>query len=79
MQENRSFDAYFGTYPGADGIPGLGGHPGHVPCVPDAQAGHCQRPYHDSTLTNPGGPHLNEDAVGDVDHGKMDGYIRSVE
>ena len=23
MQENRSFDSYFGTYPGADGIPGL--------------------------------------------------------
>ncbi|MGH3305115.1 MAG: alkaline phosphatase family protein, partial [Streptosporangiaceae bacterium] len=21
MQENRSFDSYFGTYPGADGIP----------------------------------------------------------
>jgi len=21
MQENRSFDTYFGTYPGADGIP----------------------------------------------------------
>ena len=21
MQENRSFDMYFGTYPGADGIP----------------------------------------------------------
>jgi phospholipase C len=21
MQENRSFDSYFGTYPGADGLP----------------------------------------------------------
>ena len=21
MQENRSFDSYFGTFPGADGIP----------------------------------------------------------
>jgi phospholipase C len=21
MQENRSFDSYFGTYPGVDGIP----------------------------------------------------------
>src|SRR5207248_9025364 len=28
IQENRSFDNYFGTYPNADGIPGLGGHPG---------------------------------------------------
>ena len=28
MQENRSFDEYFGTYRGADGIPGLAGNPG---------------------------------------------------
>ena len=27
MQENRSFDSYFGTYPGADGIPMSGGKP----------------------------------------------------
>ena len=35
MQENRSFDAYFGTFPHAAGIPGLAGHPGKVPCIPD--------------------------------------------
>ena len=34
MQENRSFDSYFGTYPGADGIPGRARNPGQVPCVP---------------------------------------------
>ena len=28
MQENRSYDSYFGTYPGADGIPGLAGQSG---------------------------------------------------
>ncbi len=27
MQENRSFDSYFGTYPGADGIPMKNGVP----------------------------------------------------
>src|SRR5437879_6481299 len=27
MQENRSFDTYFGTYPGADGIPMQNGMP----------------------------------------------------
>jgi phospholipase C len=79
MQENRSFDSYFGTYPGADGIPGLAGNPGTVPCIPDPNAGHCQKPYHDTTLTNAGGPHLNEDAVADVDGGRMDGFITSVE
>ena len=32
MQENRSFDHYFGTYPGADGIPMEGGKP--KACLP---------------------------------------------
>ncbi len=36
MQENRSFDSYFGTYPGANGIPaGV--------CVPDPLNGGCVR------------------------------------
>ena len=34
MQENRSFDSYFGTYPGADGIPMRDGKP--TVCVPNA-------------------------------------------
>jgi phospholipase C len=38
MQENRSFDSYFGTFPGADGIPGLAGNPGKVPCMPRSGA-----------------------------------------
>ena len=33
MQENRSFDYYFGTFPGADGIPMKNGKP--TVCVPD--------------------------------------------
>jgi phospholipase C len=32
MQENRSFDSYFGTYPGANGIPMRNGAP--TVCVP---------------------------------------------
>src|SRR5581483_2917711 len=32
MQENRSFDHYFGTFPGADGIPMQDGQPSV--CVP---------------------------------------------
>ncbi len=35
MQENRSFDEYFGTYPGADGIPMQNGVP--TVCSPDPQ------------------------------------------
>src|ERR1700755_2656127 len=75
MQENRSFDSYFGTYPGADGIPGLAGNPGSVPCVPDPKSGTCVRPYHDTNLVNVGGPHGHATAIGDIDGGKMDGFL----
>ena len=37
MQENRSFDNYFGTYPGADGIPMKHGVP--TVCVPSPSGG----------------------------------------
>ena len=79
MQENRSFDSYFGTYPGADGIPGLAGHPGHVPCVPDPLRHRCQRPYHDVSPRNAGGPHGHGNAVADIAGGRMDGFIAQAE
>ena len=44
MQENRSFDSYFGTYPGADGIPMQNGVP--TVCVNDPHTGQCVKPYH---------------------------------
>jgi phospholipase C len=50
MQENRAFDSYFGTYPGADGIP-----PGV--CLQDPVSGGCVAPYHDTNDVNRGGPH----------------------
>ena len=43
MQENRSFDSYFGTFPGADGIPMKNGVP--TVCVPDPATGGCDRPF----------------------------------
>jgi phospholipase C len=73
MQENRSFDSYFGTYPGADGIPMKNGVP--TVCVPDPSSG-CTRPYHETADINGGGPHGQGNAVADVDGGKMDGFIR---
>ena len=42
VQENRSFDHYFGTFPGADGIPIAHGRP--TACIPDPALGHCSRP-----------------------------------
>jgi phospholipase C len=76
MQENRSFDSYFGTYPGADGIPGIAGNPGTEPCVPEAIGGGCIRPFHDQMDRNLGGPHGAQSARVDIHHGKMDGFVR---
>jgi phospholipase C len=73
MQENRSFDSYFGTYPGAIGIPMHDGTP--TVCVPNPPAG-CTRPYHDTADVNGGGPHAEGNAVADVNGGQMDGFIR---
>jgi phospholipase C len=79
MQENHSFDNYFGTYPGADGIPGLAGNPGNVPCIPDPKRGHCDAPYHETNVTGSGGPHFYSSAISDVDGGKMDGFAETAE
>ncbi len=72
MQENRSFDSYFGTYPGANGIP-----PGV--CVPDPLHGGCVRPHHDSNDKNVGGPHGANDSVADINGGKMNGFVARAE
>jgi phospholipase C len=77
MQENRSFDSYFGTYPGADGIPMQNGVP--TVCVPDPRAGTCVKPFHDSADLNHGGPHGQDSAVADIDAGKMDGFLSQAE
>ena len=73
MQENRSFDTYFGTYPGADGIPMQNGVP--TVCVPDPKSNQCVKPYHDSQDRNGGGPHGQTNATADINGGKMDGFI----
>ena len=72
MQENHTFDNYFGTYPGVDGIPaGI--------CMPvdplDAANKECVEPYH-----------IGDRPIDDLDHslstyelqyngGKMDGFV----
>src|SRR3954464_12186347 len=76
MQENRSFDSYFGTFPGADGIPMRNGRP--VACLPDPRTGTCIRPYRDRADRDVGGPHAHPDAVRDIDGGRMDGFVQSV-
>jgi phospholipase C len=77
MQENRSFDSYFGTYPGADGIPMQNGVP--TVCVNDPVTGQCVKPYYDPNDRNGGGPHNEAAATADIDGGKMDGFIAQAE
>ena len=73
MQENRSFDSYFGTYPGADGIPMTSGKP--AVCAPNAIRHTCVAPYVDHQDVNIGGPHgLTAERL-DTAGGKMNGFI----
>ena len=71
VQENRSFDHYFGTYPGANGIP-------KKVCVPHPVLGNrCMKPYHDTDHRDVGGPHAKPQSDIDINGGKMDGFIRA--
>jgi phospholipase C len=69
MQENRSFDEYFGTYPGADGIPdGV--------TVFDPATGQYVAPYYTHMDRNQGASHSAAAARTDIDGGLMDGFLR---
>jgi phospholipase C len=74
MQENRSFDNYFGTFPGADGIPMKHGVP--TVCLPDTRDRPCVRLYPDHLNRNDGGPHQIVEASRDIDGGRMDGFVK---
>jgi phospholipase C len=72
MQENRSFDSYFGTYPGANGIPA-------GTCVPDPLHGGCVKPLYDDNELNKGAQHGQKAAVVDINAGLMNGFVREAE
>ncbi len=78
MQENRSFDHYFGTFPGAEGIPvDANGDP--VVCNMDPNTGICVKPYHDTDDKNAGGPHMSKDFTICTAMGTMTGFIKNAE
>jgi phospholipase C len=74
MQENHTFDNYFGTYPGADGFP-----PGLcMPIDPNDPGDGCVEPFH-----------IGEQPIQDLDHsrrthrlmyneGRMNGFIHAL-
>ena len=76
VQENRSFDHYFGTFPGADGIEfRKDGKP--KACLPDPVLDRCSRLYRARGGRQEGGPHNHPAAVSDINRGAMDGFIRT--
>ena len=76
VQENRSFDHYVGTYPGADGSPRTDGT--WDVCLPDPVLDHCARPYHSTTFFDAGSAHNHSASVRDVNRGKMNGFVEAV-
>jgi phospholipase C len=63
MQENRSFDHYFGTFPGANGFPASV----CVPLNPALPNQGCVAPFHDQHDINAGGLHTAASAAADID------------
>jgi hypothetical protein len=64
MQENHSFDNYFGTFPGANGIP-------RSTCMPVGRARRpCARPFHLGGRSTP-------DLAHEAGRHRMDGFIRA--
>ena len=76
-EKHHPFDSYFGTFPGADGMPIANGVP--TVCVPDPKEGTCVKPFHDTYDMNYGGPHNAASAVADIDGSAMDGFIGQAE
>jgi phospholipase C len=73
VQENRSFDSYFGTFPRAEGIPMAAGRP--AVCAPDPRSGRCVAPCHDHRDLKHDGPHGQAAAAADINGGAMNGFI----
>jgi phospholipase C len=77
VQENRSFDSYFGTYPGATGIPMKNGQP--AVCLPRTDGQPCVRPFHDPQDVNDEGPHGSKGYAEAFNNGAMNGFIQAAE
>jgi phospholipase C len=69
MQENRSFDEYFGVYPGVNGIPS------GVSLTISRGSSQRVSPYLETNANPKGGPHSWEAAHESYDDGKMDGFV----
>lgn len=72
LQENHTFDNYFGAYPGANGTDGKG------ICIPESRgSSSCVKPFHSSNLAPVEMNHNWKSAHEDYNSGKMDGFVYS--
>ena len=67
MQENHTFDNYFGTYPGANGIP----KNACMPLDPDHPNKGCVKPFLSANVTPPDMSHGYKSSQIAYDNGKM--------
>jgi phospholipase C len=73
LQENHTFDNYFGIYPGSDGIIGK------EICLPETKGSSspCVSPFHETSLTPVDMNHNWKSAHADYNGGKMGGFVYS--
>ena len=71
MQENHTFDNYFGTYPGANGPPAST----CMPRDPTTPSSGCVAPYHLPSRRTVDLSHGTDVAAVALDNGKLDGFI----
>jgi phospholipase C len=69
MEENKSFDHYFGTYPGADGF-----NPDTA--LKDPTDNTTVKPYHSEADVDFDAPHDRSNAIADINGGAMDGFVK---
>jgi phospholipase C len=76
MQENHSFDNYFGTYPGADGIPKGTCMPIGASRAAKRPGQTCLRPFHLGRRAAPELVHDHRTQRIQYANGRMDGFVR---
>ncbi len=74
MQENHTFDNYFGTYPGADGLPANT----RMPVNPAKPSAGYVTPWHIGNTTITDLSHNIDSFRAQFDNGKMDGFVSAL-
>ncbi len=76
IQSNHTFDNYFGTYPGADGIP-------EDACMPrdpnSTDRSNCVEPFHTGNQSTQDLNHSPDTFLQQFNNGRMDGFVYSLD